>query len=277
MSSGQTTESAKSYVFERFFIDGGWTTVDQRGLRRAVATRRKPVGSAPIASASEIACNDDATSGAGKRGPSSRGSRIDEVVEAGTYFLFVDGYGAHTAELAALVTSEMGSPATFSLPAHGLGPFLLMQLTLQFAESYAWTERRGTSMLVREPSGVVGIITPWNVPQVTMLAKLLPALIAGCTVVVKPAPETPLDAMLLAGLLAEADLPPASSPSCRERPKPGGGSSSTPGSTGSRSPAAPTWAGRSPPPAGSGSRAAVSSWVASPPPSSARTPRSRKP
>ena len=63
-------------------------------------------------------------------------------------------------------------------------------------------------MLVREPSGVVGIITPWNVPQVTIVAKLLPALIAGCTVVIKPAPETPLDGMLLATLLAEADLPP---------------------------------------------------------------------
>ena len=63
-------------------------------------------------------------------------------------------------------------------------------------------------MLVREPAGVVAVITPWNVPQVTILAKVFPALIAGCCVVVKPAPETPLDGMLLATMLAEADLPP---------------------------------------------------------------------
>ncbi len=206
MSSGQTTESAKSYVFERFFIDGGWTS-PSTGEAFDVRSPHDgtPVGSAPIASASDVDRAVAAARRAFDDGPWPRMSVEDRMAALRP---FVDAYGANTAELAALVTSEMGSPASFSLPAHGLGPFLLMQQTLQFAETYAWTERRGTSMLVREPSGVVGIITPWNVPQVTMLAKLLPALIAGCTVVVKPAPETPLDAMLLAGLLAEADLPP---------------------------------------------------------------------
>jgi betaine-aldehyde dehydrogenase len=121
---------------------------------------------------------------------------------------FVEAYGSRTAEIAALVTAEMGSPCSFAEAAHGLGPLTLMRETLEFAGIYDWTQRRGTNLLLREPVGVVGAITPWNVPQVTMAAKLLPALVAGCPVIVKPAPETPLDAMLLAVLLAEADLPP---------------------------------------------------------------------
>ena len=59
----------------------------------------------------------------------------------------------------------------------------------------------------RAPVGVVGAIVPWNVPQFLIMPKLIPALIAGCTVVVKPAPETPLDAMWLAEMLDEIDLP----------------------------------------------------------------------
>ena len=107
-----------------------------------------------------------------------------------------------------LVMAEMGTPKWFAELAHGVGPHLLASSTLDFAARYAWEAGRGGSLLRREPVGVVGAITPWNVPQVTIMSKLMPALVVGCTVIVKPAPETPLDAMLLATLLAEADLPP---------------------------------------------------------------------
>ncbi|HEX3548468.1 MAG TPA: aldehyde dehydrogenase family protein, partial [Mycobacterium sp.] len=60
----------------------------------------------------------------------------------------------------------------------------------------------------REPVGVVAAIVPWNMPQFLTVTKLIPALVAGCTVVIKPAPESPLDALLLAEMLAEVDLPP---------------------------------------------------------------------
>ncbi len=206
MSASQPAVVAKAYAFDRFFIDGVWVTpataesFDIRSPHDATA-----VGSAPIASAADVDRAVAAARRAFDEGPWPR-MTVEERITA--LRPFVDAYATRTSELAALVTAEMGSPATFSEHAHGLGPLLLMQATLGFAESYSWTEQRGTSMLVREPAGVVGIITPWNVPQVTMLAKVLPALVAGCTVVVKPAPETPLDAMLLAALLADADLPP---------------------------------------------------------------------
>jgi aldehyde dehydrogenase (NAD+) len=60
----------------------------------------------------------------------------------------------------------------------------------------------------REPVGVVAAIVPWNVPALLTMSKLAPALLAGCTVVLKPAPETPLDAFILAEAVAEAGLPP---------------------------------------------------------------------
>ncbi|MBJ7337464.1 aldehyde dehydrogenase [Mycolicibacterium sp.] len=200
------TSTGRSYSFDRVFLDGAWvspSTDDQFDVRSPHDGRA--VGSAPIASESDVDRAVAAARRAFDEGPWPRMTVAERIAALRP---FVEAYAARTAELATLVTAEMGSPATFSEPAHGLGPLVLMQATLGFAESYPWTERRGTSMLVREPAGVVGIITPWNVPQVTIVAKLLPALIAGCTVVVKPAPETPLDGMLLAGLLADADLPP---------------------------------------------------------------------
>ena len=206
MSSARSAHTVKSYAFDRFFVDGQWVTpstgdsFDIRSPHDGSA-----VGSAAIAAETDVDGAVAAARRAFDEGPWPRMTVQDRIAALRP---FVEAYGARTSELAALVTAQMGSPANFAEAAHGIGPLVLMQQTLQFAESYAWTETRGSSALIREPSGVVGVITPWNVPQVTIVAKLLPALVAGCTVVVKPAPETPLDAMLLAELLADADLPP---------------------------------------------------------------------
>src|SRR4029453_1559690 len=83
---------------------------------------------------------------------------------------------------------------------------------LQIAAEYPWEERRagvlGSDVIVRrEGVGVVGAIVPWNVPQFVTMSKLAPALLAGCSIVVKPAPETPLAAMLVGALLNEAGVP----------------------------------------------------------------------
>jgi acyl-CoA reductase-like NAD-dependent aldehyde dehydrogenase len=86
-----------------------------------------------------------------------------------------------------------------------------MHLNMATAREFPWVERRqglfGEVHVRRAPVGVVGAIVPWNVPQFLIMPKLIPALIAGCTVVVKPAPETPLDALWLAEMLDEIDLP----------------------------------------------------------------------
>ncbi len=120
-------------------------------------------------------------------------------------------YGAHAEEMADLITAEMGSPRTFSRLGQANGALSQMYLTLATAKDFGWVECRqglfGEVQVRRAPVGVVGVIVPWNVPQVLIMPKMIPALIAGCTVVVKPAPETPLDAMWLAEMLADLDLP----------------------------------------------------------------------
>ena len=121
-------------------------------------------------------------------------------------------YKERRKEMAALITAEMGSPISFSKFSQATLPVLLMDALTNAAEQLAWEEPRrghyGTDVIVRqEPIGVVAAIVPWNMPQFLLVGKLVPALLAGCSVVVKPAPETPLDAMLLAELLEQVGLP----------------------------------------------------------------------
>lgn len=195
-----------TYCYDRFFVDGDWRQPSTDEIFQIHSPHDgATVGSAPVASIVDVDAAVATARRAFDEGPWPR-MTIGERVSA--LRPLAEEYGRRTAEMAALVTAEMGSPAWFSEAAHGIGPHALMQATIGFSETYDWSERRGTSLLVREPVGVVGIITPWNVPQVTIVSKLFPALIAGCSVIVKPAPETPLDAMLLATMLAEADLPP---------------------------------------------------------------------
>src|SRR4029077_10435836 len=87
----------------------------------------------------------------------------------------------------------------------------MIHLALTAARDFPWVERRqgvlGEAHLNRVPVGVVGAIVPWNVPQCRIRPKLIPALLAGCTVIINPAPETPLDALWLAEMIEQIDLP----------------------------------------------------------------------
>ena len=122
-------------------------------------------------------------------------------------------YGERRGEIADVITAEMGAPTTFAHRAHVGLPWAMMGALADIAERFAWTEQRpgawGSELRVRkEPGGVVAVVVPWNMPQFLIVTKLVPALLAGCTVVVKPAAETPLDALLLAEVAAATDLPP---------------------------------------------------------------------
>jgi aldehyde dehydrogenase (NAD+) len=121
-------------------------------------------------------------------------------------------YAAHMVEMADLITSEMGSPASFSQLAQSPAPWMMLNAFIEVAKGYPWEETRtgvlSPEVIVRrEPVGVVAAIVPWNVPQFVTMSKLAPALLTGCTMVLKPAPETPLDAYLLADILEEAGVP----------------------------------------------------------------------
>ncbi|MFC4082949.1 aldehyde dehydrogenase [Amycolatopsis samaneae] len=118
---------------------------------------------------------------------------------------------AHEADAARLVSAEMGCPITLSTKMQAIGPRLLLDTFLDLAPAYPWNGTRrpatGHALVTREPVGVVAGIVPWNAPLLITMIKLAPALLAGCTMVVKPSPETPLDAYLLGSLLEKAGLP----------------------------------------------------------------------
>lgn len=113
-------------------------------------------------------------------------------------------------EIGRLVTAEMGLPSTFAamqIPgALGVGRFFL-----DVARGSSLTELRttmhGPAAVIKEPVGVVASIAPWNGPFNMAVSKLWPALVSGCSVVYKPAPETPLDGFFIAEALAEAGVP----------------------------------------------------------------------
>ena len=114
--------------------------------------------------------------------------------------------------MAEIITREMGSPITFSTMGQVLAPSMVFSYYADLATTYAFDDVRAgllnpQVLVTREPVGVVGAIAPWNVPLFIAAAKLAPSLAAGCTVVFKPAPETPLDAFRLAEIFSEAGLP----------------------------------------------------------------------
>lgn len=115
---------------------------------------------------------------------------------------------------AQLVTGENGMPISLSRVAEGRGPARTLRYYADLAEVTEFEERRPaaiagrTTVVRRNPIGVVAVIVPWNFPQTLTMFKVAPALAAGCTVVIKPAPETAVDAFALAEAAEAAGLPP---------------------------------------------------------------------
>jgi aldehyde dehydrogenase (NAD+) len=114
---------------------------------------------------------------------------------------------ARADEIAETVTAELGSPLKFSQAVHAAVPIAVAGSYAELASTYAFEEKTGNSVVHHEPVGVVAAITPWNYPLHQIVAKVAPALAAGCTVVVKPAEDTPLVARLFADAVHEAGLP----------------------------------------------------------------------
>ncbi|GAB2983241.1 aldehyde dehydrogenase [Amycolatopsis acidiphila] len=117
-----------------------------------------------------------------------------------------------SAELTALISDEVGSPRTWAGTGQVATALGVLRTAQALAGDYPWTETRrgvfGNDVRVRKlPVGVVGAIVPWNAPLFIAALKLAPAMVAGCTVVLKPAPEAPLSAFVLAEAATEIGLP----------------------------------------------------------------------
>jgi aldehyde dehydrogenase (NAD+) len=119
-----------------------------------------------------------------------------------------EGIAKRRDEIAATVTAEMGSPIRFATQVHASVPVATSAGIADVLEGgFAWTEEVGNSLIVREPIGVVAAITPWNYPLHQIVAKVVPALAVGCTVVLKPSEVAPLTAAIFAEIVSDAGVP----------------------------------------------------------------------
>ncbi|QES41371.1 aldehyde dehydrogenase [Streptomyces venezuelae] len=122
-----------------------------------------------------------------------------------------DGFAVRHEEIARVISTENGTPYTSSVMVQALAAMMAWDAAITVARDFPYEEQRdgvlGKLLVRREPVGVVAAVVPWNVPQFTAAAKLAPALLAGCPVILKTSPEAPLDAYILAELAAEAGLP----------------------------------------------------------------------
>lgn len=118
-----------------------------------------------------------------------------------------DGLAARTDEIARTITAEVGMPLKLSQRIQAALPPQVMASYARLVRDFRFEERLGNSLVVHEPVGVVGAITPWNFPLHQVVAKIAPALAAGCTVVLKPSEVAPLSAFILAEVVHASGLP----------------------------------------------------------------------
>jgi betaine-aldehyde dehydrogenase len=194
----------------RLFIGGEWLEADGNKQISVVSPyTEEVVGRVPEGSEPDM---DRAVDAARQAVDASGWSTASSLDRADILSRASDIYALRSNEMAELITLEMGSPITFSLFAQAPVPVILLHIYSELARTFLFEEERegalGTTIVRQEPVGVVAAIVPWNVPQVVTMSKVAPAIAAGCAVVLKPAPETPLDAFLMAEIFEEAGLPP---------------------------------------------------------------------
>lgn len=196
-------------TYDRLFIGGRWEAPAGTGTIEVVnPTTEEVLGTVPDATPADM----DAAVGAARRAfdegpwphmaPAERAQVLATVSAAIT---------TEMTPMAELIATEMGSPVSWATLGQVMAPTMILDYYAGLAASFAFDRVQpglmGQVLVRREPVGVVAAVTPWNVPLFLAAAKLAPALLAGCTVVFKPAPETPLDGLRLAQLFADAGLP----------------------------------------------------------------------
>jgi aldehyde dehydrogenase (NAD+) len=198
-----TTEQAVQ-VRDKLYIGGEWVTPAGSGRIDVVnATTEQVIGSIPEGTHEDV---DRAVAAA--RGAFDVWSRTAVEERAEWLTRISQALGERMGEIAALIAQEVGMPLKLSNMIQAGLPTMDFGSMAQVMAEMQWEEEVGNSLIVREPVGVVGAITPWNYPLHQISAKVAPALAAGCTIVVKPSEVAPLNAFLLAEIVDALELPP---------------------------------------------------------------------
>ena len=191
-------------VRDKIYIGGAWVPSTATTTTEVIdSTTEEVMATIPEGTPEDV---DRAVQAAAEAFGSWSTTSIDE--RAKTMARVAEAISARTDELAELISHEVGMPLSLSgLIQVGLPAGAFADAAQQVSE-FAWEERIGNSLVLHEPIGVVGAITPWNYPLYQISLKVAPAIAAGCTVVLKPSEVAPLNAFVLAEVLDEVGLPP---------------------------------------------------------------------
>lgn len=183
------------------FIDGGWVTPAGAGSIDVVdPATEEVIGSVPSGSSDDV----DAAVAAARRAfdplitVAERKDRLARVIAA---------MEKRLPDIAETITREMGAPVRIAQSVQTQVPLAVANGFADVLATFEFEERVGNSLVIREPYGVVGAITPWNYPLYQVVAKVLPAIAAGCPVVLKPSNEAPLSVFEFIEAVDETGLP----------------------------------------------------------------------
>ena len=187
----------------KFYIDGQWVApAELRTLDVENPATEQVAGKIALGAAADV---DRAVKAARKAFASwsrtSREERLDLLER------IREEYQRRSGDLADAVTEEMGAPASLSSTTQVPLPLYHLGVAIEVLRNFAFEEQRGQTLIVREPIGVCGLITPWNWPLNQIAVKVFPAIATGCTVILKPSEIAPFSGQIFAEIMAAAGTP----------------------------------------------------------------------
>jgi aldehyde dehydrogenase (NAD+) len=190
-------------VRDKIYIDGAWVpSTGAQHLEVINSSTEEVMGTIPEGTPEDVekavAAAKAAFPGWAATPREERGKYIQRIAE---------GLGARMAEIAQTIAGEVGMPLNLATPIQAGMPVGNWSAIAGILDSFEFETQVGNSLIVREPVGVVGAITPWNYPLHQITLKVAPALAAGCTVVLKPSEVAPLNAFILAEVINDVGLP----------------------------------------------------------------------
>ena len=185
------------------YCDGCWVVPDGQGrITVSNPATEEPIGAVPAGSPADV---DRAVRAATRAFDGWRFSTPEDRAEM--LERICRGLKERAEEIAATITAEVGMPIKLSRRIQAGLPITVTDSYRALLGTFAFEETIGTSRIIKEPVGVVGCITPWNYPLHQVVAKVIPSLAAGCTVVLKPSEQAPLSSFILAEIIHASGLP----------------------------------------------------------------------
>jgi aldehyde dehydrogenase (NAD+) len=187
----------------KFYINGGWVDPATAKTLDVINPANEAVaGRISMGSAIDV---DKAVNAARAAFDTWSQSSVDERIAL--FERLIEEYKNRITDMAEAITEEMGAPALLSRTAQSAMGVAHLQSTLAVLRSYRFHEQQGSTMIVKEPIGVCGLITPWNWPLNQIVCKVAPALAVGCTMVLKPSEIAPFSAQIWSEVMHAAGVP----------------------------------------------------------------------